>query len=138
VFALLRAQRMMRDDKHPDNPFVFTLDGKPFQDFRKSWKKACSSVGLEGRLFHDLRRTAVRNMIRAGVPEVVAMRISGHKTRSVFDRYNIVNEDDLRAAATQVEALHDEARKRAAGTALGTIWAQSPKLASSDGGERVA
>jgi integrase len=70
--------------------------------FDKSWKIACRAAGCPGRIPHDLRRTAIRNFVRSGMSEHVAMKLSGHKTRSVFDRYDIVSGDDLREAARRL------------------------------------
>jgi len=87
-------------------PLVFHNEGEPICNYYKAWHKACREAGLSGKIPHDFRRTAVRNMVRAGIPERVAMQMTGHKTRSVFDRYHIVSDGDLKEAAQKLSEAH--------------------------------
>lgn len=89
--------------KHADDFLLTRANGEPVKDYRGSWDALTEAAKMPGLLFHDLRRSAVRHMVRRGVTERVAMRISGHKSRSVFDRYDIVSESDLADAALKVE-----------------------------------
>lgn len=113
LYDMLLDQKERHAALCPESPWVFFRQGSKYvdrvsprrgqrvTDIRKGWEKAVQATGIT-RLFHDLRRTGVRNLVRAGVPEKVAMLISGHKTRSVFERYNIVDERDLHAAADKL------------------------------------
>lgn len=83
--------------------WLFSRAGKPVKSFKGDWEQACAAAGVPDLLFHDLRRTAVRNMIRAGVPEKVAMKISGHKTASMLWRYNITDARDIKDAGKRTE-----------------------------------
>jgi integrase len=76
------------------SPFVFHRQGIPRVNFNRGWRRACVAAGYPDKLFHDLRRTAVRDMIRGGVSQHVAMSVSGHKTPSMFQRYNITSSED--------------------------------------------
>lgn len=112
--------------------WLFHREGRPIKGFRTAWRAACKRVGLaaqaarenttskalwkamskeERRAFsglkripHDFRRTAVRNLIRAGVSQKVAMELTGHLTASVFDRYNITDDRDRRDAVAKLAA----------------------------------
>jgi integrase len=82
---------------------VFQRAGEPIKEFRGAWKNACKAAEVPDLKFHDLRRTAVRNMRRAGVSQVVRMRITGHRTDSMERRYNIVDVEDIQTAKTLME-----------------------------------
>jgi integrase len=131
---LIEEMRKLQSERRLGCRYVFHRDGDPIKDFRGSWDTACIKarlcevlkdeqgnpvvirdkkgneevVKVPTKIFHDFRRTAIRDMVRSGISERVAMRISGHRTRSVFDRYNIVSDQDLKEAALKKQAYHDK------------------------------
>lgn len=97
---------------------IFHREGCPIYEFRKAWRTACKKAGLAGKLFHDFRRTGVRNLVRAGVDRKVAMAISGHRTESIFSRYNIGDDADLADAVDKVTAYVERLPTEATPTPL--------------------
>jgi integrase len=106
---------------------VFHRHGKPIKSYVRAWKAACKASGQEGRLVHDLRRSAVRNLERAGVSRSVAMKLTGHKTEAVYRRYAITSAADLKEGVSKLAVLHGAAEGSAGVLpfAKGTIRAQS-------------
>ncbi len=110
----LEAQRQVTEEKQKATasviPWVFhrTKRGRQLKSFRKVWIQACIDAGVPGRILHDFRRTAVRNLERAGVPRSVAMKMVGHKTESVYRRYAIVDEAMLRDATDKLAAARGQ------------------------------
>ena len=85
---------------------VFHRDGQPIRSMRGAWDAACERAGLSGWLFHDLRRTAVRNLEGAGVSRSVAMSFTGHETESVYQRYAITDPDSQEAGAAKLARFY--------------------------------
>lgn len=123
LYDTLNYWKKYTDNNQPGCPWVCHYNGKRLGSIKTAWQIACVKIGLgewtkdgrfpgnrgyRGRTVHDLRRTGVRNLIRAGVPERIAMKISGHKTRAMIDRYNIVSEKDLVDAGRLVAEHHEK------------------------------
>src|ERR1035437_4132737 len=113
---VLREAKTQRDEFYPGCDRVFSRLGKPIKSFKNAWLAAVTRAGLPELQFHDFRRSAARNLSRSGVPERVIMAITGHKTRAMFDRYNIVSETDLTDAAPKINAYR--AGKKGLGSEL--------------------
>jgi integrase len=122
--TLLLEQRQYTDQVQKERSIVvatvFHRKGKPIRGFRRAWLTACKRAGCPGKLRHDFRRTAVRNLVRASVPEKIAQTMTGHLTREVFDRYDITSDADLREAGRRLE------------DSFGTVAGQSGASASAD------
>ncbi len=134
LYDCLRNQMIVKERAYPECEYVFfrealspegKLEAQPIRNFMAAWRTACRKAKLSGKVFHDLRRSGVRNLVRSGVSETVAMKISGHKTRSIFQRYNITNEEDLKQAAqrldTHLKEIEHTQPKKTTGTNPGTI-----------------
>jgi len=108
LVTALRNQRAYTDDVQRRTgqivPWVFHREGRQIKKMDETWRAACKRAGVPDKLFHDFRRTSARNLLRAGVPEHWAMRLTGHKTTEVFRRYAITSEADLRDAVSRLAA----------------------------------
>lgn len=91
---------------------IFHRKGKPIREFRKAWRTANRIARIPSRLFHDLRRSAVRDLVRSGVSQSVAMSISGHRSAWMFERYNITDDRDQRQALQQVQQYRKSRHSR--------------------------
>jgi hypothetical protein len=114
-------------------PWLFHRSGRPIKSFRRAWLTACTAAGLSGRIPHDFRRTAVRNLERAGVPRSTAMKMVGHKTESIYRRYAIVDEAMLKEGAVKLQTLHDAQQGPASNVVSLVDVTKSRRLGSSTG-----
>jgi hypothetical protein len=112
---------------------MFHRSGKPIKSFRRAWVTACRKAGIPERLPHDFRRTAVRNLERAGVPRSTAMKMVGHKTESIYRRYAIVDEAMLKEGAVKLQTLHHAQQGHAANVVSLADVTKSRCLVSSTG-----
>ena len=130
---VLRVAKAQRDEFYPTCDKVFSRLGEPIKSFKNAWLAAVKRAGLPELQLHDFRRSAARNLSRSGVPERVIMAITGHKTRAMFDRYNIVSETDLTDAAEKIKAFRAarDAQKEGEGLkSTATISATVPEKGS--------
>jgi len=109
-FGVVPALRQLLEvqHKHAKGKYVFHHNGDRIKDYNTAWRGACKRAGLKGKIMHDFRRTAVRNLERAGISRDVARRLTGHKTDAVYSRYNIVNTRDLASAAAKLAEYEDK------------------------------
>ena len=117
----LEWQKSERDQKWPTCPWVFHHYDKPIGSHVKGFVEACVKAGLPNLRAHDLRRSAIRNMERAAVPRKMAMEISGHKTESVYRRYDIVSQQDMKLAAAKMENYLEGLKSRNITTKTTTV-----------------
>jgi integrase len=106
LFEIIERRRQIQLQECPSVFYRITEKGvQPVMRFDKAWRTAYKKADVPFHRFHDLRRTTARNLNRAGVPDPIAMALMGHKTRAMYDRYNIVDEDDRRKASAQMQAF---------------------------------